>query len=124
MMQFTIVHTNLNVLNLDKSLTFYRDALGLTEVRRKKAADGSFVIVFLSDGTDGSQLELTWLRDKDTPYELGDNETHIAFRVKEFEQAHQLHKDMGVICYENEKMGIYFINDPDGYWLEIIPVRE
>jgi len=123
-MQFTMVHTNLNVLDLDKSLAFYRDALGLTEVRRSKAADGSFVIVFLSDGTGGNQLELTWLRDKDTPYDLGDNETHIAFRVQEFAQAHQKHKDMGVICYENEKMGIYFINDPDGYWLEIVPVRE
>ena len=123
-MQFTMVHTNLNVLDLDKSLAFYRDALGLTEVRRSKAADGSFVIVFLSDGTGGNQLELTWLRDKDTPYDLGDNETHIAFRVQEFAQAHQKHKDMGVICYENEKMGIYFINDLDGYWLEIVPVRE
>ncbi len=123
-MQFTIVHTNLNVFDLDKSLRFYQDALGLAEVRRSEAGDGSYKIVFLSDGTDGHRLELTWLRDKATPYELGDNETHIAFRVREFEQAHQLHEDMGVICYENTKMGIYFINDPDGYWLEIVPVRE
>ena len=123
-MQFTIAHTNLNVLDLDKSLAFYREALGLKEVRRHEAKDGSFKIVFLSDGLSGHQLELTWLRDKDTPYELGDNETHIAFRVKEFDEAHKKHKDMGVICYENESMGIYFINDPDDYWLEIIPVRE
>ena len=123
-MQFTMVHTNLNVLDLDKSLAFYKEALGLTEARRKVARDGSFIIVFLSDGTDGLQLELTWLKDKTTPYELGDNETHIAFRVKEFDEAHKKHKDMGVICYENEAMGIYFINDPDGYWLEIIPVRD
>lgn len=123
-MQFTMVHTNLNVLDLDKSLAFYKEALGLTEARRKVARDGSFIIVFLSDGTDGLQLELTWLKDKTTPYELGDNETHIAFRVKEFDEAHKKHKDMGVICYENEAIGIYFINDPDGYWLEIIPVRD
>ena len=124
-MQFTMVHTNLNVFDLDKSLAFYREALGLNEVRRSVAKDGSYIIVFLSDGTEGGhRLELTWLREKDTPYELGDNETHIAFRVKEFDQAHQKHKDMGVICFENEKMGIYFINDPDEYWLEILPVRE
>ncbi|HPJ03405.1 MAG TPA: VOC family protein [Candidatus Limiplasma sp.] len=122
-MQFTMVHTNLNVLDLDRSLRFYKEALGLTEARRSEAKDGSYKIVFLSDGTDGLKLELTWLGDKDTPYALGDNETHIAFRVREFDEAHQKHRDMGVICYENEKMGIYFINDPDGYWLEILPVR-
>lgn len=122
-MQFTIVHTNLTVFDLDKSLAFYQDALGLTEVRRSIAADGSFIIVFLSDSVSGHQLELTWLRDRETPYDLGDNETHIAFRVKEYAQAHQLHSDMGVICYENEKMGIYFIHDPDDYWLEILPDR-
>lgn len=123
-MQFTIVHTNLNVFDLGKSLAFYREALGLKEVRRHEAGDGGFVIVFLTDGVSGHQLELTWLRDRETPYELGDNETHIAFRVREFDEAHRKHKDMGVICYENEKMGIYFISDPDGYWLEILPVRE
>jgi lactoylglutathione lyase len=123
-MQFTMVHFNLNVLDLDRSLTFYKEALGMTEARRSAAGDGSFVIVFLSDGTDGLKLELTWLRDKGTPYDLGDNESHVAFRVKEFDAAHEKHKAMGVICYENEKMGLYFISDPDGYWLEIIPVRE
>lgn len=123
-MKFQIVHTNLNVLDLDKSIQFYKEALGLTEVRRSEAKDGSYKIVFLSDGTGGHLLELTWLRDKKTPYDLGDNETHIAFRVKEFDEAHRKHKDMGVICYENERMGIYFINDPDEYWLEIVPVRE
>ncbi|MBN1776615.1 MAG: VOC family protein [Clostridiales bacterium] len=124
-MQFTIVHTNLTVFDLDKSLAFYKEALGLKEVRRSEAKDGSYKIVFLTDGTDGGHmLELTWLRDKKTPYELGDNETHIAFRVKEFDEAREKHRAMGVICFENEKMGVYFINDPDDYWLEIIPVRE
>lgn len=122
-MQFALVHTNLNVLDLDRSLAFYQEALGMTEARRSVAKDGSYIIVFLSDGAEEPKLELTWLRDKGTPYELGDNETHVAFRVKEFGEAHEKHKAMGVICYENEKMGIYFINDPDGYWLEILPVR-
>ena len=111
-------------MDLDRSVKFYEEALGLQEVRQIEAKDGSFKIVFLSDGTDGAQLELTWLREKNTPYDLGDNETHIAFRVKEYDEAHRKHSEMGVICYENPKMGIYFINDPDGYWLEIIPVRD
>ena len=122
-MKFTFAHNNLNVVNLEKSLAFYRDALGLVEVKRKEAPD--FTLVFLSDGTTPHQLELTWLKnfEKDH-YDLGDNEIHLAFRVDDMEAAHKKHQEMGVICFENEKMGIYFIEDPDGYWLEIIPTRK
>ena len=122
-MRFVFSHNNLNVLDLEKSLAFYREALGLREVRRKEAADGSFVLVYLSDGSRPHQLELTWLRDRDQPYNLGDNEIHLAFTVDDYQAAHQLHSEMGCICYENPAMGIYFIADPDGYWLEIVPVR-
>jgi lactoylglutathione lyase len=90
-------------------------------IKRKKAGDGSFELAFLSDGISDCQIELTWLRDKDTPYDLGDNETHIAFTVDDYNKAYSLHKEMNCICYENKEMGIYFIEDPDGYWLEIIP---
>jgi len=123
-MDFKIDHFNINVLDLDKSLAFYSEALGLKEIRRKEASDGSYIIVFLSDGTSsGSKLELTWLKAMDRPYDLGDEEFHIAFKTADFETAHTLHKKMDCICYENKEMGIYFINDPDGYWLEIVPVR-
>lgn len=120
---YKIVHTNFNVYNLEKSIAFYRDALGLMEARRKEARDGSFVIVFLRDEGGEHELELTWLRDRETPYDLGDKEFHLAFRVDDFEKAHRTHEKMGCICYENPDMGIYFIEDPDGYWLEIIPAR-
>lgn len=123
-MQFHFIHNNINVLELEKSLTFYQKALGLKEVSRKEASDGSFVLVYLGDGQTTHQLELTWLRDWDRPYNLGDNEIHLAFRVDDYEKAHQMHKEMGCICYENPAMGIYFINDPDGYWLEIVPTRD
>lgn len=122
-MSFTIDHFNINVLDLEKSLKFYNDALGLTEIRRKTAKDSSYIIVFLGDGQTESKVELTWLKDRDKPYDLGDEEFHIAFKTKDFDQAYQLHKKMDCICYENKEMGIYFINDPDGYWLEIVPVR-
>lgn len=122
-MKFTFSHNNLNVLNLEKSLEFYKEALGLVETRRKEASDGSFILVFLGDETTPHKLELTWLRDRKEPYNLGDNEVHLAFTVDDYERAHDLHRKMGCICYENEAMGIYFINDPDGYWLEIIPER-
>jgi lactoylglutathione lyase len=122
-MKFTIDHFNINVLDLERSLTFYEQALGLKEERRKTAADGSYIIVFLSDGTAGGKLELTWLQSQKTPYNLGDEEFHIAFKTQDFDAAHDLHKQMDCICYENQEMGIYFINDPDGYWLEVVPVR-
>lgn len=66
-MKFTFAHNNLNVLDLDKSLAFYKEALDLTEVRRKDAEDGSFTLVYLGDGTTPHLLELTWLRDMDRP---------------------------------------------------------
>lgn len=122
-MKFKFVHNNLNVFDLPRSLAFYRDALGLAEEKRKTAADGSFVLVFLGDGQTSHQLELTWMRDRTTPYNLGDNEIHLAFRVDDYDAAHAHHAKMGCICYENPGMGIYFIADPDGYWLEILPTR-
>ncbi len=122
-MTFTIDHFNINVLNLKKSLAFYDQALGLKEIRRKEASDGSFIIVFLSDGTSTTKLELTWLKAMDRPYDLGDEEFHIAFKTDDFDTAHARHKQMDCICYENTDMGIYFIQDPDGYWLEIVPIR-
>lgn len=122
-MRFTMIHENYNVSNLDASLAFYEKALGLREVRRKNASDGSFIIVFLKNEMSDFELELTWLRDHPQKYNLGECEFHLAFRVDDFDAAHALHQAMGCICYENEAMGIYFITDPDGYWLEIIPVR-
>ena len=122
-MKFRMVHNNLNVRDLDKSLAFYREAFGLREVRRIDAPDGRFIIVYLEDGVGSHQLELTWMRDMDRAYDLGDNEFHLAFRVDDYASAHALHEKMGCICCENPKMGIYFVNDPDGYWLEVLPTR-
>ena len=122
-MKFTFAHNNLNVYDLDKSLAFYQEALDLQVVRTQEASDGSFILKYLGDGVTPHQLELTWLRDMDRPYELGDNEIHLAFQVDDFDAAFKKHKEMGCVCYENPSMGIYFIEDPDGYWLEIVPKR-
>ena len=145
-MQFTFAHNNFNVADLDASLAFYEKALGLQEVRRH--ATDAFTLVYLGDGVTPHQLELTWLRDHPQKYDLGEcefhlalraedyeaahaeaydlgeNEFHLAFTVDDYAAAHALHKEMGCICFENEAMGIYFIADPDGYWLEIVPARK
>lgn len=120
---FRFTHFNFNVLDLERSLAFYREALGLVLVREKEAADGSFKLVYLGDGVSDFTLELTWLRDRSEPYDLGDEEFHLAFHTDDFDAAHEKHAAMGCICFENPGMGIYFIQDPDGYWIEIIPLR-
>ena len=119
-----MVHNNLNVFDLDKSIKFYQDAFDMYEVRRINGKDGAFIIVYLEDGSSSHQLELTWLRDWERPYDLGDNEFHLAFETEDYEAAYQHHKEMGCICYENPAMGIYFITDPDGYWLEVVPAKK
>ena len=67
-MNFKFIHNNFNVLDLEKSLAFYEKALGLKEVKRMNAEDGSFILVYLGDGQTPHQLELTWLRDRKEPY--------------------------------------------------------
>ncbi len=120
---FKIVHNNINVLNLEKSINFYKDALGLKEVKRKSSSNGEFIIVFLANEYSSHLLELTWLKNRDKPYNLGDNEFHIAFKTDDYESAYKKHSQMNCICYENKEMGLYFINDPDGYWIEILPEK-
>ncbi len=118
---FSFNHFNFNVSDLERSISFYREALGLDVVRRKEAEDGSFVIVFLGDGRSDFRLELTALRDHPQKYDLGECEFHLAFCAADYEAAHKKHAEMGCICFENHAMGIYFILDPDGYWIEIVP---
>lgn len=118
-------HYNINVFDLKKSIKFYDDALGLKEVRRIEAADGSYIIVYLGDGSTGFLLELTWLKDWDKPYNMGDNEQHLCVRVPDdYEKVREFHKEMNCVCFENFDMGLYFIVDPDGYWIEILPLKK
>ena len=120
-MRFRMIHENFNVADLDVSLAFYEKALGLKEIRRKPAKDGSHILVYLANEETDFELELTWLKDHPQKYDLGEEEFHLAFRTDDFEAAHALHEEMGCIAFENHDMGIYFITDPDGYWLEILP---
>ena len=123
-MQFQMIHENYNVADLGASLAFYGKALGLREKRRKAAPDGSFIIVYVGNDSSDFELELTWLREHPQKYDIGEEEFHLAFRVDDFKAAHRLHAEMDCICFENHDMGIYFIQDPDGYWLEIVPTRD
>ena len=120
----TFNHFNFNVLDLEKSLKFYQETLNLVPNGEViNAEDSSFKIVFLTDRKTDFRLELTWLADHPQSYDLGECEFHLAFRTDDFAAAHEKHSQMGCVCFENKAMGIYFIEDPDGYWLEIVPTR-
>lgn len=123
-MRFKMVHENFNVTDIESSLDFYEKALGLKECRRKTADDGSYIIVFIKNDESEFELELTWLAEHPQKYDLGEEEFHLAFHVDDFDAAHKLHEEMGCIAFENHEMGIYFITDPDGYWLEVIPAGQ
>ena len=118
-------HFNFNVLDLDKSIRFYEEALGLKEVRRMEASDGSFILVYMGEEKTGFLLELTWLRDRKEPFDLGEGEFHLCMRVPgDYDAVRAYHKQMDCVCYENSDMGLYFISDPDGYWIEILPEQK
>jgi len=119
-MNFKFNHFNFNVLDLEKSVDFYKEALGLREVKRKEAPDGSFILIYVGDGESDFSLELTWMRDRTEAYDLGEQEFHLAMAVDDYEEAFKKHQEMGCVEYVNESMGIYFITDPDGYWVEIV----
>ena len=109
-------HFNINVLDLERSIAFYGKALGLKEHHRKEAADGSFILVYLTDGVSPFLLELTWLRDHKEPYELGENESHLCFRVAgDYDKIREYHREMGAVCFENEPLCLYFNNDTNDY---------
>lgn len=122
-MTYKFVHNNFNVKDLDSSMNFYQKALGLEEQRRVNAADGSYIIVFLGNEFAPHRLELTWLRDWDRPYNLGDNEFHLALETDNYEESFAKHQEMDCICFVNKEKGLYFISDPDGYWIEIVPKK-
>ena len=122
-MNFKFAHTNFNVADLQKSIAFYEEALGLKVDHISKPEHGKFQLCFMTDGETPHMLELTWLRDHPELYELGENETHLCFVASDYDAAYAKHKEMDCICYMNEAMGLYFIEDPDGYWLEIVPKR-
>ena len=104
---------------LDSDFTFASGAGGWSTTITI-APDGSFVIAFLTDGRGAFELELTWLKERGLPYNLGDNETHLAFHTDDYAASHALHERMRCICHENPQMGLYFICDPDDYWIEIL----
>lgn len=114
----------MNVMDLDRSIIFYRDRLGLKLTRRFEVKENNAEIAFLED-PDGNAVELTHWRDKKQLAE-GDNFDHIAFGVKDMKATMERLRGQGVtiamepFTLKGGSHQIGFIKDPDGNWLELI----
>lgn len=120
MPNFKFDHTNFTVYDMDRSLKFYEDALGLTEFARLETA--SYLFVYLGDPCRSDHvLELQQLKNRKEHYTQGDNLSHLAFMVDDFEAAYKKHKKLNCVFKEHKVAGLYWIKDPDGYLIEIVP---
>lgn len=122
-----ILHTMLRVGNLDRSIDFYTQVLGMRVLRKKDYPDGKFTLAFIGyqDEADGAVLELTHNWDTDS-YELGNAYGHIALEVDDaYAACDQVKARGGKVVREAGPMKhgttvIAFVEDPDGYKIEFI----
>lgn len=124
-MQYKMLHTCLRVMDLEKSLAFYKDALGLMEVNRKDFKEHQFTLVFLTDEAQAYEIELTYNYHPEKPYEIGTGFSHLAVAVADLEGSRQRHIELGYEVTDlkglpGEPPKYYFVTDPDGYKVEII----
>lgn len=112
-------HTNLHVSDLDRSLKFYREVVGLTEITRLETP--SFIFVYLGDIYRSDHvLELQWVKNRTEPYDTSEGSFHLAFITDNFKASFEKHKKMGCVFKDHTKYGIYWLQDPDGYLIEIL----
>lgn len=120
-----MLHACLRVMNLEQSLAFYQEGLGLIVTERRDYPEHQFSLVYLAFEAGGYEIELTYNYDQQVPYEIGNGFSHLAIGVDDLEASHDLHQKLG---YETtplkglpgEKPNYYFVTDPDGYKIEVI----
>jgi lactoylglutathione lyase len=115
------LHTMVRVTNVEESLRFYCEGLGLEEVRRTENEKGRFTLIFLSaPGDTGGEVELTYNWDPEE-YSGGRNFGHLAYRVKDIYALCQHLSDMGVVINRPPRDGhMAFVRSPDGISVELI----
>lgn len=124
-MAVKMLHTCIRVMDLEKSLDFYKNAFGLLETKRKDHPDHKFTIVYLGNGEEDYEIELTYNYNPEKPYEIGNGFSHIALGMKDIESERERHIALG---YEVTPLkglpgnppNYYFVTDPDGYKIEVI----
>ncbi len=127
-MEYKLLHSCIRVMDLEKSVDFYKNALGLVETERLDYPEDEFTLVYLSDADKNFELELTYNYNPEKPYVIGDGYSHLAVSSTDLEASREKHIEMG---YEvTELMGLpgsppkfYFLTDPDGYEVEVIRAK-
>ena len=124
-MAVKMLHTCIRVMDLEKSLKFYKEALGLVETSRKDFPENKFTLVYLSPEMGGYEVELTYNYDPEKPYDLGNGYSHIAVGADDIVALREKHKEMGYEVTDlkglpGEPPRYYFVTDPDGYKVEVI----
>jgi len=124
-----LLHTSITVKDMDESVRFYTENLGMSLLSRREIKQNDAEIAFLgAEGTD-HRIELTWWRAK-RDYAEGDQLEHIAFGVEDLSQMIEKMRSRGVeIAKEPYSLGpgssrIAFIKDPNGIWIELIELRK
>ncbi len=128
-MSYKMIHTCIRVMDLEKSLQFYEEALGLTEGSRKDFPEKGFTLVYLRDGSSNFELELTYNYGQDKPYEIGNGYGHLAVETEDLRASHAKHQAKGyqitqLMGLPGSEPAYYFITDPDGYRVEVMKVSE
>lgn len=124
-MKYKLLHTCIRVMDLEKSLKFYQEALGLKETKRMDFPENEFTLVYLTDETGNYEIELTYNYNPEKPYEIGNGFSHIAVEVEDLEASRERHKEMGyevteIMGLAGKSLRYYFVTDPDGYQVEVI----
>ena len=120
------VHTCYRVLDLDRSIDFYKGKLGLELTREVPIGDDATNAFFSVPGDPESRLELTLNHDQDEPYDLGTGYSHVAFAVEDLDALAQKFEEAGGVHFESKPHAmssgtrIFFVRDPDGYRIEFI----
>jgi lactoylglutathione lyase len=112
----------LYVTDMTRSLDFYEKALNLKVLRRKDATDRE--IAFIGNEESSQQTEIVHMNGRTSPYDHGENSVYFAFRTDDIEASRAKHTEMGCFDHNLPEFGVYFIRDPDGYLVEIMPIRK
>jgi lactoylglutathione lyase len=121
-MFFRLEHNCIHVTDMQRTLDFYEKALNLRELRRKSSPEMD--LVFIGNDESSQQVEVIREAGRTKPYDHGENPVHFALRTDDIEAARSRHTAMGCIDHEVPAFGVYYIKDPDGYLVEIMPVRK
>jgi lactoylglutathione lyase len=128
--QYRLLHTMIRIRDAEKSIDFYTRHLGMTLLRRKDYPDGKFTNIFVGYGDENSEtvLELTHNWDQEEPYEHGSGFGHLAVAVPDIYKTCEdlaaegvnIPRAPGPMKFGGGSTHIAFIEDPDGYKIELI----